>query len=318
MNDLDEIEFRMFQVVFEIMTKYKSVWQANANITYWNDQLLYVIRMLKAFNETKQKNPKEITKAKVAFRKAFIIKVFNVKTALSHYYKNKEMKVDEALFNYTISKLTRMTDDALYMEASAIYERAVSLEAELLPLGITAAQITELDTYIKDFLGLLKKLEYALKNDIVNNAKITAFIKKAKIILKEELDDAVSMYSADFPDFTNEYHDGRKRVLKPGKHHPYKAEIWGKVTNAITKEGIAGVKVEAGAQKIVTTTDKDGNYLISLFKKDMTTISFSLPEKYIDKILPIPTKYKRSKIKMNIELSPIIERGSARAQYYID
>lgn len=318
MNKLDTIDFKIFQVVYAILTKFKTTWQNNAIIIRCYDELFFVIRMLNRFNEDKLETPKEIAKSKNKFRKAFIINIYNIKKALSHYYISKNMKVEIALFDYNISKLTRMTDDALYMEAKSILERTVPLIADLLKWNITEEQISQTVIDTEEFLKLTKSLKLAIKAKIVNNAQIKEFIKKGKLIFKIDMDDAVNSYIPDPTDFTATYKKGRKRVLPAGNKGTYKVLISGTVKDVITKLGIEAVMILSGAKKIISYTDKDGNYKSSIFKKDITTISYSKPDEYIDEIVDIPKKYKRSKIKLDVELTPITKKNNQGRQFYVD
>ena len=90
--------------------------------------------------------------------------------------------------------------------------------------------------------------------------------------------------------------------MKPGKRKKYKVAISGTVTDAVTGLALAGVLVVAGLKNITTTTDIKGNYKLSVFKKDADFINFSLPDKYIQITLLIPSKYKKSKVVINAEL----------------
>ena len=318
MNKLDSIPFKIFQVIFDILTKFKLVWQNNAIIIRCYDDLFFVIRMLNVFNEDKQESSKVITKNKNKSRKALKINIDNIKTALYHYYISLNMKVEAALFDYKISKFNTMTDDAFYMEVKFILERAVLLGSTLLPWNITEAQITQAVVDNDAFLELMKSLKLKLKADIINNAHIKEYIKIGNLIFKADLDDAVNSYIPDPTDFTATYKKGRLRVLPAGNKGTYKVSISGTVRDVITKLGIEAVMILSGAKKVISYTDKDGNYKSSIFKKDITTISYSKPDKYIDEIVDIPKKYKRSKIKLDVELIPIIKKNNPRGQFYVD
>ena len=318
MNDIDEIEFNMFLNVEEVLKNFKNVWQSNVNIYDLIDSFKVIIRQLTKCREIKLKSPKGITIAKNETREILKQEMFIVKQSLLVYYQNNLMKANIALYNYKISKLTHISDDSLYMEATKILEKAMVLAPSLLPIGITGDMISKLDADIKKFHELITDLGEAIEADIENNKEIKLKITAGKSLLKDKLDNSLNVCYADQPKFLKLYKISRRRIQKPGKHKTYRVLIKGNVRDAITKLGIDKVIIIIGMKKLVFSTDSKGNFSGKVFKKDADFISFGLPGKYIELKETLSKKYFKNTLTINVELVPIIDKPDVSSRYYID
>ncbi len=312
MNDLDEIEFKIFLTTSKTMDKFKSVWQDNVHISYCADQLKLTVNQLSQYSVTKQKSPKGITVSKKTTRILNISELFAIKQALFLYYQANTMIADAAQFEYPKRKLDRMTDDSLYMEASQVFERANALAPELLPYKITQTQITQFGADIVNFRKLILQLKHALKAKVKNNQQIKVKIKACKLMLNDLLDVAVSIYLYINAEFYKSYFKARRRMQKPGKHKTYMTTLSGTATDSITKKGVKDIIVEVGTEKKLITTDINGYFEKKIYKKYATQVVFSLPGIYIPLIIEISKKELKNIMVINVELQRINSTGSTK------
>ncbi len=302
MNDLDETQFKMMLNTAKTMDRFKYVWIDNPTIVDCNEILTVNIRQVRLLNKDKRKSPKGITIIKGSSRVVLTKEVFSIKQSLRMYYLSKQLDDEAKLLSYPKSSLIYLSDNDFYMAASYVQQKAVELGAKLLPFGTTQAQIDLLTINLEEFHLILPKLKLAIINKTKGIKKTTSIIKNCVTMLHNILNNAVDVYADTNPDFHKSYYLSRRRVPKPGKHATYMVTIFGKVTDSITKEAIIGVKVEAGDNKQVTTTDKDGNYSKKIYKKYAKTVTFSLSGKYQDLTLNIPDKYIKERVEVNAEL----------------
>ena len=308
MNDIEEIYFKMFVSVDGTLLKFKSVWLGNQNITECYDSLMLTNKKLKKFSVSKLDNPKGLTKGKSVLRNTLTQETFATKQALVLYYQTQGMYEEIELINFSISDLKHLTEDAFINTVADISEQATTLAAFLFPYGITQLMIDNLAADVVSFRKLIKQQTLAIKKQTSLLNFTTKEIKECRLMLRNRLDIAISIFKENNKDFVKNYFLSRRRLKKPGKHRTYKMKISGKVVDSITKEALMNVKVDAGAQNILTTTDIKGNYEISVFKKDADEIRFSLLEKYKEISVAIPKKYLKNKVEINVEL--VKERGS--------
>ena len=310
MNDKLTVYFSMLKNTNEMMAEFKPVWENNANIVGCVDALTLTIKQLKTLNSKILEKPKEITKQKQIKRTWLNNEVFIIKQSLVLYYQSKSMFDEMQLLTYPISTLKRMSDDTFYIEASEIILKALEVSTSLFPFGVSQIQIDGINTEIVNFKKLLAVLKLAHKKQSNLLKLIKTKIDECRLMLRNTLDVAVSVYKNSNSDFVTGYKLSRRRIKKSGKHKTYQVTISGRVTDSITKEPIEDVIVMAGLKKRITTTDINGNYEIKIYKKDANEIRFSLEGVYKEDIKMINLPIKKNKMIINTKLLNIGSRYS--------
>ncbi|MEI6822400.1 MAG: carboxypeptidase-like regulatory domain-containing protein [Bacteroidota bacterium] len=316
MNDIEEIYFKMFVCVEGTLFKFKPVWLGNQNIMECYDSLVLTNKKLKKFSVTKLDNPKGLTKGKGVLRSTLTQEAYAIKQALVLYYQSKGLTEEIELISFSISDLKHLTEDAFINTVADISEQATPLAVFLFPHWITQVMIDKLAADVVSFRKLIKQLKLAIKKQSSLLKFTTKEIKDCRLMLRNRLDIAISIFKENNKDFVVNYFLARRRLKKPGKHRTYKVTISGKVIDSINKEGLMNVKVDAGAKNILTTTDIKGCYEIKIFKKDANEIRFSLLEKYKEISVAIPKKFVKNKVEINVEL--VKEQGSDIAKEQVD
>ena len=305
MNDLEEIYAKMFMNVEITLVKNMTVWQGNQNIVNCYDILRLTNKKLKGLNSRKLDNPKGLTKAKQVLREQLTDEAFVVKQALVIYYQSQDMTEEIELIDLTLSGIKHLMEDTFFLFITNINDQASPLAASLLPYGITQVMLDNLGVDVTNFGKLMKQLKLAMKKQASLLKLITKNITECRIMLRNQLDIAISIYSGTNKEFVKNYTLSRRRLKKPGKHRTYMITISGTVIDSITKAVLYNIKVIAGKKQQLTTTDIKGNYEIKIYKKDADIISFSLSGIYNEKTLDVPKKSIKNGAIMDVELDSI-------------
>ena len=121
-----------------------------------------------------------------------------------------------ALFNYSRSELVKMRDTQLVNTLTLVHDNAVTMLTQLADYGITAAQLTQLQTLTADYNSLLSAPRAnILAKSVATQGLATAFEKMDGVLAR--LDNlAVSKRSSE-AEFYNTYTAARKIVDSNGK-----------------------------------------------------------------------------------------------------
>ena len=306
MREFDDVYFRMFGVVRQILDENKLIWETNPIINDCYSLLDNNIKTLKNADVILMSRPTGITINKKSLRKELNLLTFLIKEALRLYYRINGMEEDMLLLTYPITKLQKMLEDTFYVDAISISKLSIELASEIAPFGITQIMIDKLKDGLTVISGLTPKRDKIWKKYATTVKQIPVIITETRLMLKNILDPLISIYQFDSPKFCTIYKLSRRRILKPGKHKHYTVTIVGKLSETETTIGISDVIVMAGKKKKVVSTDIKGNYKIKIYIKDADTITFS-HEGYETLILNIPKKYIKNQVTVNASLIPNIQ-----------
>ncbi|MEI6823558.1 MAG: hypothetical protein WCL51_16625 [Bacteroidota bacterium] len=303
MREFDDVYFRMFGVVRQILDENKLIWETNPIINDCYSLLDNNIKTLKNADVILMSRPTGITINKKSLRKELNLLTFLIKEALRLYYRINGMEEDMLLLTYPITKLQKMLEDTFYVDAISISKLSIELASEIAPFGITQIMIDDLKDGLVTISKLTPERDKIWKKYATTVKLIPVVIKETLQMLKNILDPLISIYQLSSPDFHAKYVLSRKRILKPGKHKHYTITIVGKLLQADSLVAINNVKVIAGKKKKTTISDIKGNYKIKIYIKDADTITFS-HEGYETLILDIPTKIIKNQVVVNVKLMP--------------
>lgn len=109
----------------------------------------------------------------------------------------------------TRSELRDMRDTLLVTKAQGIYGLANANAAALVPYGITAAVITDLDTKITSYNNSLGARESSVAQQVGATTQIKTLFKKADKQLSEQVDLLMESFADSDPQFYTEYKQAR-------------------------------------------------------------------------------------------------------------
>ena len=306
MRQIDSTYFKMFKLVKNTMAKNKPIWLLNQLIVDCVDLLNTNIDLITTASGELLDKPSYITIAKKDTRISINKQTFIIKEGLRLYYSMNGMTEDMQMFTYPVTKLIRMPDGDLYLEASHIVERAEKLSAQLIPIGITPEKTAKLKANLITFYNIPPIRKYKAKKLAINVKLIPKLVKETAFMLRNSLDALVAMYDEETnKQFVATYKNVRKRNAKPGRHKYYTLLVKGTVKDAETNDVLSEVTIEAGAKKKIVITDTEGYYNVRIYIKDADVITFT-KEGYESLTIDIPKKYKDHEVEVNASLKRLL------------
>jgi len=295
MRNIDLTYYYMFRSVNGCMTKNKLIWEQNQIITSYVNELDTNIHTIDEAETKRSNKASRITLEKKALRTSLNETTFIIKEALRLYYRLHSMTEEMQLLSYPISDLTKMTDANFYMESLHISEKAATLAADLKAIGISVEKITKHKDELQKFYFLQPERDIACKTQAEMVKLIPEKVKECRLMLRNIMDALVSMYKDEHPDFVLEYKNSRQRQERPGRKKHYSVLVKGVVSDTATLQPLENVVVAAGKKNKQTTSDKNGNYQIKIYKKDADSITFS-KEGYQNLTLSLPTEFEHHEV----------------------
>ncbi len=308
MNDLNDIDYKMMQVVDSILLRFKIVWVDNPIISLRQEHLSVTNRILASKNAEMVDTPDGITKDKTALHLVIVDEAYIIKQGLVLVLNSKNMLDEAELLSYSKSRLSAMLEAEFILEVIDIYEKAMLYAPFLLPLSITQVQIDKLIVDNNLFSKLIKQHQLASKKYNTLVKFIDTKINEFRVIFKEELDKAVEVYASSNKDFVKAYFNARRRHKKPGRHKHYTVDISGIVYDRETNRPLKGVTVMAGAKNKFVVTDANGRYKIKVYKTGLENITFTYVDPYDVVSKVVPKTFKNNAV--------VIDAVMSKSKYY--
>ncbi|UAY51317.1 carboxypeptidase-like regulatory domain-containing protein [Ferruginibacter albus] len=158
--------------------------------------------------------------------------------------------------NFSYTDLFRLKDELVAPTIQNIYKAANDNAASLTDYGITAAMLTTFQSAIDAYNNSIAKPRTAKAIKGTHTQNIKELIKIIDNQLKEQLDKLIVNFRSSNSDFVSAYTNARI-ILDPAHSA---TQIKGTVTDADTKQPVAGVTVQLMGNIIQCITDAQGNF----------------------------------------------------------
>ena len=123
-----------------------------------------------------------------------------------------------AKVNVTKSSLDRLVDSDLEQTAERVANLATANIAALAAHGITAADVTQLNTLRTTYAGIKTSPREAAAARKVQTASLSQSIASARSIFRNEIDKMITKFRKTNPDFYNGYFAARVIVNRAASH----------------------------------------------------------------------------------------------------
>jgi len=224
MKDIQENKLSMYLAVKLVCEKYNTTWAA---LPAFSDAFTEFRNKLKDLQKVVKKQTTNITgvaKDKVQEKEEMILKALQVTSAIYAFAKTTGNDELASQVKFSPSQL-RFTRDALLLEfCHHILDMANENAAEIVPYGIAAADITELESEINDFELIIAKTRETLGTRVDATKDITVRMKDIDGILKNRLDQLMLKYKITNSTFYAKYKNARM-IIDLGIRHEKEAAI---------------------------------------------------------------------------------------------
>lgn len=175
--------------------------------------------------------------------------------------------------NISISKIKQTPDDQAGPVCQNVHGLLNTNAVALVPFGLTAAMINELNTAITDYIAIVPLPANAVNTRQTYTTNLDERIKQTSEFLDRLLDNIVRGQINANPDFVTTYFNGREIIDAPVNSTTFKITVLESGINA----PILGARAEALSTSRIAFTDVNGKCELKQFKKGTYTILVSAP-----------------------------------------
>jgi hypothetical protein len=145
--------------------------------------------------------------------------------------------------NYTKSEMSRTGATMLRNLAILLYDKALVHVAELTEYGITSEKLAAFKDDIDQFSNVLPQIRMGITEKKQATSHLAQLIDDNDKLL-DKMDSLIEIIKLDYPDFYEAYRSNRKVLV----NRTGTIVLTGRISDAITREGIYGVKVTFSPQ----------------------------------------------------------------------
>ena len=176
--------------------------------------------------------------------------------------------------NLVPSKIKKLADDVAGPACQNLYNTLNANALTLVPFGLTAAMLLELNTVITDYIAIVPLPTNAINIRQTYTDNISDKIKDTSLFLERQLDNIVRGQINTNADFVSTYFNGREIIDPPTNSTTFKIEVYESGSSGATRgHAVINARIEVvGVIDKVTYTDNDGKAELKQFKKDTYTL----------------------------------------------
>ncbi|MCD9186792.1 MAG: carboxypeptidase-like regulatory domain-containing protein [Pyrinomonadaceae bacterium] len=168
--------------------------------------------------------------------------------------KNATLKAE---VKYSLSKLSKMRDEALAPVCRIIHDRAAENIDALRDYGITPQKLALFDTAIGEYASKTPNTRTAIVSRRTQNANLVQLFRQGNDLLKNQMDGLVKNFRTTHPDFYNAYLAAREIT----DSHTTVTQLKGSVIDAADEKPIKGAVITIVELGKSTKTNTKGEYL---------------------------------------------------------
>lgn len=172
---------------------------------------------------------------------------------------NNDLVLKEQV-NINQSYLQRQRDEVLGSVCTNILDIANANAAALIPFGVSAAKITDLDTAITNYNTAVPGPRNAVSNRVSVKDSMKELFTDADQLLKERADKLALQFKTTEPEFYAAYRSNRIIVDAATSS----TQVTGIITNSVTGDPVFAVTIQVQGQTYNTTTDANGEYSLKI------------------------------------------------------
>ncbi len=273
MNSPQEDKLTMYYAVKSTNERFQTTWITNAVYAATYNQWAAKLTLIEQSRDTQTLETTGVTADKKNKRALMVDKAAFIQNRLQSYsnvINNIELL---ASVSYSPTKMRMARDTDIVGICNTILSRANVNAAAIIPYGVTAVMITELQAAITAYSAALAKPTSAKSQTKNATENLTKFFKEADDLLTKRLDLDIELFRVSKPDFYSQYQTSRIIIPKGANSG---LAVMGSVLMAGTGEPIKGVTFTFTPEKstmlksastsidtIVKKSAEKGNFRIS-------------------------------------------------------
>jgi hypothetical protein len=215
MNKRDEAKVSMYKAVEAHCTANQTF--IATSVAFLASFNIFIAKLASLFTteSSAQKQTKGVALDKESLKAILIQAAYDLASVVFAYANKAKNETLKQTVNFSITDLDRLKDEFIVPVCANIKTAATANLAALADYGVTAANLTALQTSMDNYAGATPKPRLAKTQKTTDNINVKAVMKEIDDILKNEMDKTVVVFRAANPNFVTKYTEVRK-IVDPG------------------------------------------------------------------------------------------------------
>jgi hypothetical protein len=257
MNKRQNAAFKMYGATLGVLQSNNGIWNLNAPFSAAVAALETLIGTIDTCHGKQMEDRKGIADDKKAKRKALNESAFAINKIIVFYASTTDNAELLEKVNFTRSSFNRARDNAMVGICEQVHQAAADKALALLPFGVTATMITDLEDFIADFVSCIFNPQAGRMEVKEATAELKQAFAGTKKLVEEQLDAGMELYSISNADFYTKYFNARKIVKDATRKRALQAFF----ADAENGDALARVKVRTG-KNIQRVSSAKGNMYV--------------------------------------------------------
>jgi hypothetical protein len=274
MQKREEANFNMFRAVYAIRSDYSALISSIPALASGFNNLQARISSISGLISLQAAVISGIAVDKETLKAKMASLTYNYSGTARAWAADNEDDTSYEALNLVQSMIKKLPDEVAGPACMNIYNILNANSAALLPFGLTAAMLSELNTSISDYTAIVPLPANAINIRQTYTENIIKSVRQSASFLKRQLDNIVRAQINTNSDFVKTYFNSREIIDPPTNSTTFKITVW--EDDGTGKPGaktIAGARFEViGIADKVTHTDSEGKAALSKFRKDTYTL----------------------------------------------
>lgn len=202
-------KLNMYEAVQAFVAGTQSTWTSIAAIGTSKQEFDNKIAAIRTERQKQEKDASGLVTERKLIRETLTRQTLKVSGALLAYASATGNAELMAVADYSPSNLSQSRNNIFYDKARLIYEAASPLATQLADYNLAAADLTQLQTMLGQFLTAIPKRRNATATSKSATAAIRALFKETDLLLKNKLDMLMLSFRISNPDFYANYQNAR-------------------------------------------------------------------------------------------------------------
>ena len=211
MNKGEENKLMMLKAVLSLLKLYRTVWQGSVPFAAAVTELEAVIAEIDAIWQNADRNLSGLIANKIAIQKALITKGFEIASQVYAMAAGKDDKILLGKVDFSKSELENLRDGALPKKIKSVLDIGRE-QIEALANYTTSDDLDELESLNESYIINLPVHRVSVSGRKGDNAMLRELMKKAVLLLTEQLDRMMAKYEKPKSEFYVAYFNARKIV----------------------------------------------------------------------------------------------------------
>ena len=272
MNSRQENKLSMYLGEKKILTDYNATWVAIPGFATVVSTFFSKITLIQTTENRQQRTTKGVSTDKKNKKLQLIDKLLVAAGGIMSFANDTDDNELFELVNFTKSELEHIGDTLLLDRATLVLATGNTHAADILPKGVTAVILGDLQTLITEYETLVVGPRDLIVDKKTATEQLVVLFSDTDDLLKNNLDRLMMQFKATNDEFFRKYFNGRE-IIDLGTQH---TRLGGVITDS---EGnpLEGVVVTVASADLEEVSDAEGIYLFKPFIPGDFTITVEKP-----------------------------------------